>query len=104
MEVLNKCSDLFPTKTSFIIFILYMALFINQGIVVTASQRADSSYGYNTVTVVLLTEATKLVVSLLAYLKWHSFSSLCLAVRIHAKDIPPHVDICNQQQQCRLHK
>ncbi|KAG0714617.1 UDP-galactose transporter senju [Chionoecetes opilio] len=52
---------LFPTPYSFIIFIVYMALFINQGIMVTASQQADNSYRYNTVTVVLLTEVTKLV-------------------------------------------
>lgn len=37
------------------------------GILVTASQRADNSYSYNTVLVVLLTEILKLVISTLLY-------------------------------------
>lgn len=39
------------------------------GIIVKLSQQGDHSYSYNTVTVVLLTEATKLFASLLIYLK-----------------------------------
>ncbi|XP_047469186.1 UDP-galactose transporter senju-like [Penaeus chinensis] len=65
----GQWKQLFPTKCSLFVFLAYMALFINQGIMVTASQRADNSYSYNTVTVVLLSEATKLVVSFLLYLR-----------------------------------
>lgn len=64
------CSkDLFPTKMSFVYFISYMALFINQGILVTASQTKNNTYTYNTVTVVLLTECIKLLAAILIYLK-----------------------------------
>jgi solute carrier family 35 (UDP-sugar transporter), member A1/2/3 len=62
-------NDLFPTKGASIIFVLYMALFVAQGIFVTASQKADSSYSYNVVTVVLFTEILKLVTSIALYLR-----------------------------------
>jgi len=39
------------------------------GIFVTASQGSDSAYSYNTVTVVLLTEVLKLIVSVTLYCK-----------------------------------
>jgi solute carrier family 35 (UDP-sugar transporter), member A1/2/3 len=39
------------------------------GILVTASQSSTSEYNYNTVTVVLLTEVLKLVVSIALYCK-----------------------------------
>uniref|UniRef100_T1JGU1 Sugar phosphate transporter domain-containing protein n=1 Tax=Strigamia maritima TaxID=126957 RepID=T1JGU1_STRMM len=73
-------ADLFPTKWSFIVFVSYMVLFINQGILVTATQDAKNRYNYNTVTVVLLTECLKLVISTSVYLKdnyifIHSFLS-----------------------------
>lgn len=95
--------ELFPTKLTFAIFILYMSLFIGQGklsvylhiiykliyiyvslksrnliilfiisipgIFVTASQESNNSYSYNTVTVVLLTEVLKLIVSGALYLR-----------------------------------
>lgn len=80
----KRWEALFPTTYSFIIFIVYMALFINQGITVTASQRADSSYSYNTVTVVLLTEVTKLIASILIYLKDNSICKLIGDVKLHA--------------------
>ncbi|WAR19154.1 SENJU-like protein [Mya arenaria] len=64
------CSkDLFPTKLSFVYFISYMGLFINQGILVTASKNSSNTYSYNTVTVVLLTECLKLFVAVAVYLK-----------------------------------
>ncbi|XP_060558184.1 UDP-galactose transporter senju-like [Ruditapes philippinarum] len=70
------CSkDLFPTKMSFVYFISYMGLFINQGILVTASKSKNNTYSYNTVTVVLLTECIKLVAAILIYLKEKSPSS-----------------------------
>ncbi|XP_076463736.1 UDP-galactose transporter senju-like isoform X2 [Babylonia areolata] len=65
-------ADLFPTKLSFIIFISYMGLFINQGILVTASKSKDNSYSYSTVLVVLLTECLKLLAAVGLYLKDHT--------------------------------
>ncbi|CAL1527615.1 unnamed protein product [Lymnaea stagnalis] len=62
-------ADLFPTKISFVVFISYMGLFINQGILVTASKSKDNSYSYNTVTVVLLTEVLKLVAAAVLFIK-----------------------------------
>ncbi|XP_046551122.1 UDP-galactose transporter senju-like [Haliotis rubra] len=68
--------DVFPTKQSFVVFISYMALFINQAILVTASKTSSNTYKYNTVTVVLLTECVKLITSLILYLKDHSCATL----------------------------
>lgn len=69
------CSkDLFPTKLSFVYFISYMGLFINQGILVTASQTKSNTYSYNTVTVVLLTECIKLFAAFAIYLREKSVS------------------------------
>ncbi|KAK7487016.1 hypothetical protein BaRGS_00021686 [Batillaria attramentaria] len=65
-------ADMFPTKLSFIVFIAYMGLFINQGILVTASKSKDNSYSYNTVTVVLMTECLKLIAASIVYLKDHT--------------------------------
>ncbi|KAG8041881.1 hypothetical protein G9C98_007185 [Cotesia typhae] len=58
--------ELFPGRWSGIIFVSYMALFINQGIIVTWSQNGGD-YKYNFVTVVLLTEIVKLIVSIVFY-------------------------------------
>ncbi|BFZ11854.1 hypothetical protein BsWGS_14893 [Bradybaena similaris] len=78
-------SDLFPTKLSFVVFISYMGLFINQGILVTASKSKDNSYSYNTVTVVLLTEVLKLVASTLLFIKDHTVKRLFADIVIHKK-------------------
>lgn len=77
--------ELFPSKLSFVIFVVYILLFVNQGksqffrinflnfpsvfsgILVTASQKSDNQYEYNIVTVVLLTEVLKLVISSALY-------------------------------------
>ncbi|XP_059138671.1 UDP-galactose transporter senju-like [Physella acuta] len=69
-------AELFPTKLSFVVFITYMGLFINQGILVTASKSKDNTYKYNIVTVVLLTETLKLVVAAILFVKDHSVVSL----------------------------
>ncbi|KAG8232475.1 hypothetical protein J437_LFUL012707 [Ladona fulva] len=76
--------DLFPSTSSVVVFISYMALFINQGkfsqflwVLVTASQGKDSAYNYNTVTCVLMTEVLKLVVSSALYCKDY-LKLLCL--------------------------
>lgn len=60
---------LFPTKSSAVIFVTYMALFVNQGILVTASQRGQNTYSYNTIGVVMATETLKLIISVCVCLK-----------------------------------
>ncbi|XP_055612457.1 UDP-galactose transporter senju [Uranotaenia lowii] len=72
--------ELFPSKKSVMIFMTYMSLFVAQGILVTASQRADNSYSYNTVLVVLLTEVFKLLISTFLYCRENTFGSLVARV------------------------
>ena len=62
-------AKLFPTPSSLVVFVAYMGMFVAQGMLVTASRNGSSSYSYNTVTVVLLTEMMKLVLSSTLYLK-----------------------------------
>ncbi len=68
--------ELFPTKVSFFIFISYMGLFINQGLLVTATKNKDNTYNYNPITVVLMTEALKLIMACSIYLKSFSLSQM----------------------------
>ena len=65
MALLKKeeLQKLFPTKGSAIVFILYMAMFVAQGMLVTMSRQGGKDYAYNPTTVVLLTETLKLVLS-----------------------------------------
>ncbi|KAK7792619.1 hypothetical protein R5R35_009152 [Gryllus longicercus] len=77
--------ELFPTKFSAVVFVSYMVLFINQGIFVTASQSSQSTYNYNTVTVVLLTEVLKLFVSIIFFAKDHAIFSLVQELKSNAK-------------------
>ena len=62
-------SKLFPSQGSKAVFVSYMFMFVAQGMLVTGSRHGASTYAYNTVTVVLLTEVLKLVMSSLLYLK-----------------------------------
>ncbi|KAK9886894.1 hypothetical protein WA026_019151 [Henosepilachna vigintioctopunctata] len=73
--VSSKLKELFTTKLSLAIFILYILLFVNQGLLVTASQNTDNSYDYNIVTTVLFTEILKLILSTCIYLKSHTVKS-----------------------------
>jgi UDP-sugar transporter A1/2/3 len=87
---LNSLKNLFPTRFSFIVFISYMGLFINQGILkyvieylfiifanillsvgilVTATKDKYNKFNYNPITVVLLTELVKLILSSTIYIK-----------------------------------
>lgn len=75
-----RWKTLFPTRSSPYVFVGYMVLFIAQGILVTASQTQGSAYDYNTVTVVLLTEVVKLLVSVSLYVRGHSVLTLCREV------------------------
>ncbi|XP_011315540.1 CMP-sialic acid transporter 1-like [Fopius arisanus] len=74
--------ELFPGRWSAVIFISYMGLFINQGIFVTLSQ-SKGDYKYNIVTVVLMTEVLKLIVSMILYCWNNDISSLFLEIIKH---------------------
>ena len=65
----DTLAKLFPTHSSLAVFVTYMGMFVAQGMLVTASRNGSSSYSYNTVTVVLLTEMVKLVFSSIIYFK-----------------------------------
>ncbi|XP_046465239.1 UDP-galactose transporter senju isoform X1 [Neodiprion pinetum] len=76
-----NCQELFPSRWSVVVFISYMTLFVNQGILVTWSQNEENSYKYNTVTVVLMTEILKLILSIGFYCRDHSIISLVQEIR-----------------------
>ncbi|XP_023026531.1 UDP-galactose transporter senju [Leptinotarsa decemlineata] len=76
----SSWKELFPSKLSFIIFVLYILLFVNQGILVTSSQKSDNQYDYNIVTVVLFTEILKLALSSFLYCKEHSTKQLVIEI------------------------
>lgn len=76
--------ELFPGRWSPVIFISYIALFINQGILVTWSQRSGR-YEYNIVAVVLMTEVLKLVISAALYCKDNSILTLLRETRKNKK-------------------
>jgi len=80
MEFSETMARLFPATGSFVIFLLYMGMFVAQGMLVTASRHGGSDYSYNTVTVVLLTELLKLVLSSSVYVKDQSPASLVSGV------------------------
>lgn len=70
----DRYRKLFPKKRCAVIFVLYMGLFITQGLTVTATQKPDHKYEYNTATVVLLAEASKLLVSIVIYVSQNSWT------------------------------
>ncbi|OAD61434.1 CMP-sialic acid transporter 1 [Eufriesea mexicana] len=76
--------ELFPGRWSPVIFILYMVLFVNQGIIVTWSQR-NGHYEYNIIIVVLMTEILKLFASIILYCKDNTFTSLCQEITENKK-------------------
>ncbi|XP_043259651.1 UDP-galactose transporter senju [Colletes gigas] len=71
--------ELFPGRWSPAIFISYMALYVNQGIIVTWSQR-NGSYEFNIIMVVLITEVLKLIASTILYCKDNSIANLCESI------------------------
>ncbi|KAK9675244.1 Alcohol dehydrogenase transcription factor Myb/SANT-like [Popillia japonica] len=77
--------DLFPTRLSILFFVLYILLFVNQGILVTASQSSNSQYDYNVVTVVLMTEVFKLVASVCLYCKENTIYTLLSDIAVNRK-------------------
>ncbi|XP_012222284.1 UDP-galactose transporter senju isoform X1 [Linepithema humile] len=77
-------SELFPGRWSPVIFISYITLFINQGILVTWSQRSGH-YEYNIVAVVLMTEVLKLIISTALYCKDNSILTLLQEIKKNKK-------------------
>ncbi len=61
--------SLFPSRFGAFIFVSYMALFVSQGLLVTASRRGRDEYPYDPTSIVLVTEVVKLVVSVGVFLK-----------------------------------
>ncbi|XP_059046386.1 UDP-galactose transporter senju [Achroia grisella] len=64
---MRECFDLFPNKQAFVTFVLYIVLFVFQGVIVTASKTENGGYDYNTTLVVFLSELLKLVISAILY-------------------------------------
>lgn len=68
---------LFPSFSSFVVFLMYMTLFIAQGILVTASRGGSKEYSYNVTSVVLLAEFTKLLAAVFLFFstgsRFHDF-------------------------------
>ena len=62
-------AEVFPSKTSIVVFLGYMGLFVNQGLLVTASRMGGDIYPYNPALVVLATEFIKLIMVAFIYLK-----------------------------------
>ncbi|XP_033112223.1 UDP-galactose transporter senju-like [Anneissia japonica] len=67
---------MFEDKFSAVIFVLYIVLSVNQGLIVTAAKNSDNEYSFNFTTVVLIMEFNKLFVSVAAYLMKNSVQSL----------------------------
>eukprot|EP01135_Chromosphaera_perkinsii_P004148 Nk52_evm55s270 gene=Nk52_evmTU55s270 len=69
-------SAVFPDQKSFVITIVYITLFVLQGILITASKRTDesgkSSYSYNPASAVLCTEMLKWIFAACLFIKDHS--------------------------------
>ena len=85
----------FPTSSSAVIFVLYMAMFVAQGMLVTASRHGGTDYTYNTVTVVLLTEGLKLLLSSGVYLRDKTATSL-------VEEVVRWVILCSFQSKQKL--
>ncbi|RWS20976.1 UDP-galactose transporter-like protein, partial [Leptotrombidium deliense] len=73
---ISSFKNLFPNKWSAIIFVSYMALFINQGLLVTATKTKDNRYTYSTIAAVFFTECTKLCIAISIYLKDEKWTKL----------------------------
>eukprot|EP00794_Sanderia_malayensis_P020076 gene20076-22046_t len=82
---INDLQNLFPRKLHAVIFVAYMGLFINQGILVTATKNKENHYSYNPTTTVLLSEFLKLLVSSTLFIKDASVSDFIKGVKDNGK-------------------
>ena len=62
-----KWKELFPTTTSIIVYIIYISLFVNMGLITKAAQKSDPNFSYSSI--VLVIEFCKLTVAFLIKLK-----------------------------------
>lgn len=82
---LSDLKNVFPTKLHAVIFVGYMGLFINQGILTTATKDKKHGYPYNTITAVFLTAFIKLLVAGGVYSKEAGVSALFTDAIQHSK-------------------
>ncbi|GIY07668.1 UDP-galactose transporter senju [Caerostris extrusa] len=75
----------FPTRLSAFVFFAYIALFVNQGILVTATKEANAKYSYSTVTVVMLIECIKLTICSAVFIREFSFMKLLSSIASNSK-------------------
>lgn len=71
---MNDTNKLFPTNLHLAIFVTYIFLFVNQGLLITASKDENNKYTYNATTVVILVELGKLFFILVLHLREGSIS------------------------------
>lgn len=83
MSTLSDLKNVFPTKLHAVIFIGYMALFINQGILITASKEKGKTYPYNPTTTVLLSEFLKMITAAALFTKESGIVSLFQSIVKH---------------------
>ncbi|XP_038072243.1 UDP-galactose transporter senju-like [Patiria miniata] len=62
--------------TSWLVFIAYVTLFVNNNLLIAFTKDKDNSYSYSTVLVVLLIELSKLTVATIFYCHKYSFHNL----------------------------
>lgn len=72
----DSCQEMFSSRWSLWLFLLYITLFVNQGWLVTRSQKTDNKYNYDTEIAVFLTEGIKLLVCTVGYSFQNSFLSI----------------------------
>lgn len=77
--------EMFPSKWSLALFLLYIFLFVNQGWLVTKSQDSDNNYSYDTEIAVLLTECIKLLACVIGYSVQHNLFSIFSEFKTHYK-------------------
>merc|ERR1711881_825404 len=71
-----KWAELFPTRISYVVFIVYVVLFCNLGLLTHATKNTSGEYDYDPAVVVLLTEATKLSISMVIILRTDSLGEM----------------------------
>ncbi|XP_028398703.1 UDP-galactose transporter senju-like [Dendronephthya gigantea] len=81
----DSSNKLFPTRLHLVIFITYIALFVNQGLLITASKDENNKYTYNTTTVVILVELGKLFFILLLQFRESSLSEFLNQIKSNAR-------------------
>ena len=82
---MSDSNELFPTRLHLVIFVTYISLFVNQGLLITASKDENNTYTYNTTTVVILVELGKLLFVLIMLFRESSLSGIIIQITSNAK-------------------